>query len=117
MKQYALLSMLLWLFCVPQARGTASADTAHSVESTLGEVTVTAIKQKADLTLHPLASTIINRSQIDRLDMSNIKGASEVAPNFYIPQYGSRMTSSIYVRGIGARIDQPVVGLNLDNVP
>lgn len=117
MKQYALLSMLLWLFCVPQARGTASADTAHSVESTLGEVTVTAIKQKADLTLHPLASTIINRSQIDRLDMSNIKGASEVAPNFYIPQYGSRMTSSIYVRGIGARIDQPVVGLNVDNVP
>ena len=30
---------------------------------------------------------------------------------------GSRMTSSIYVRGIGARIDQPVVGLNVDNVP
>ena len=27
------------------------------------------------------------------------------------------MTSSIYVRGLGARIDQPVIGLNIDNVP
>ena len=32
-------------------------------------------------------------------------------------RYGSRMTSSIYVRGLGARIDQPVMGLNIDNVP
>lgn len=38
-------------------------------------------------------------------------------PNFYIPEYGSRITSSIYVRGMGARIDQPVVGLVVDNVP
>ena len=34
-----------------------------------------------------------------------------------MPQYGSRMTSSVYVRGLGTRIDQPVVGLNIDNVP
>ena len=26
------------------------------------------------------------------------------------------MTSTIYVRGIGARIDQPVVGMNVDNI-
>ena len=38
-------------------------------------------------------------------------------PNFYIPDYGSRMTSSIYMRGQGTRIDQPVVGMNIDNVP
>ncbi len=34
-----------------------------------------------------------------------------------MPDYGSRMTSSIYVRGLGARIDQPVVGLTIDNIP
>ena len=38
-------------------------------------------------------------------------------PNFYQPDYGSRMTSSIYVRGFGSRIDQPVVGMNIDGVP
>jgi outer membrane receptor protein involved in Fe transport len=34
-----------------------------------------------------------------------------------MPDYGSRMTSSIYVRGLGTRIDQPVVGMTVDNVP
>jgi outer membrane receptor protein involved in Fe transport len=46
-----------------------------------------------------------------------MKNVSGVVPNFYMPDYGSRMTSTIYVRGLGARIDQPVVGLNVDNVP
>jgi outer membrane receptor protein involved in Fe transport len=38
-------------------------------------------------------------------------------PNFYQPDYGSKMTSSIYVRGFGARIDQPVIGVTVDGVP
>ena len=96
---------------------------AHSVDSEpdsvkhLSEVTVTTIKQSALLELQPAAATVVSRSRIERLNIVSMQGISEVAPNFYIPDYGSRMTSSIYVRGIGARIDQPVVGLNVDNVP
>lgn len=84
---------------------------------TIGEVSVTAIKQGLDLRLQPVAATIVGRSEAERLGISSMKGVSDVAPNFFIPDYGSRMTSSIYVRGLGARIDQPVVGLNVDNVP
>lgn len=83
----------------------------------LTEVTVTAIKQSADIRLHPQASTIVGEKRLNRLGVVSLKGMSELAPNFYMPDYGSRITSSIYVRGIGARIDQPVVGLNVDNVP
>ncbi|MCI9608218.1 MAG: TonB-dependent receptor [Muribaculaceae bacterium] len=117
MKYRLLIAALLWIYGTSAAICAEPADSAFSLESTVGEVTVTAIKQKADLTLHPLASTVINRRQVERLNIATVKGASEIAPNFYIPDYGSRMTSSIYVRGIGARIDQPVVGLNVDNVP
>ena len=46
-----------------------------------------------------------------------MKNLSQTVPNFHAPDYGSRMTSSIYVRGLGARIDQPVIGLNIDNLP
>lgn len=92
-------------------------DTLTRLEKAIGEVTVTAIKQAADLTLHPVAGTVVNRAQVERLNIASVRGVSELAPNVYMPQYGSRMTSSIYVRGIGARIDQPVVGLNIDNVP
>ena len=38
-------------------------------------------------------------------------------PNLYMPSYGSSMTSSIYVRGLGSRLDQPVVQIIVDGVP
>ncbi|MCM1022391.1 MAG: TonB-dependent receptor [Muribaculum sp.] len=90
---------------------------ADSLAVELAEVSVTAIKQGLAERGQALASTVVGKAQIERLNVLTIKNVSEVAPNFYMPDYGSRMTSSIYVRGLGARIDQPVVGLNVDNVP
>lgn len=84
---------------------------------TLNEVTVTAIKQAEVLSLHPVAATTLGEKAIERYNITTMKGASEIVPNFYVPDYGSRMTSSIYVRGLGARMDQPAVGMNVDNVP
>ena len=46
-----------------------------------------------------------------------VRDLSLITPNLYIPDYGSKMTSSIYIRGIGARIDQPAIGLYVDNIP
>ena len=93
------------------------ADEKADTTLTLGEVSVTAIKQSLDIGSLPVSSTVVGEKELQKLNVVTMKGISEVAPNFYIPDYGSRMTSSIYVRGIGARIDQPVIGLNVDNVP
>lgn len=98
------------------ASETSSGDYATDTLS-LDEVSVTAIKQSNFLGDQPVAYTLVKPDEVRRLNIVSMKNVSEVAPNFYIPQYGSRMTSSIYVRGLGARIDQPVVGLNVDNVP
>lgn len=108
---------------VSQAANTAMPEPAGAPAEwadttvTLGEVGVTAIKATAAIDRLPVASTVVGEREVERLNITTIKGMSEVAPNFYIPDYGSRMTSSVYIRGIGARIDQPVVGLNVDNVP
>lgn len=83
----------------------------------LSEVRVTAIKQSSSLLRQPVTVTTVRQPEIERLNVAGMKGLSEIAPNFYMPDYGSRMTASIYVRGIGARIDQPAVGLNVDNIP
>lgn len=83
----------------------------------IGEVTVTSIKQARSLLRQPVSVTTLRHDELERLNVAGIKGVSDIAPNFFMPEYGSRMTSSIYVRGIGARIDQPAVGLNVDNVP
>ena len=45
------------------------------------------------------------------------KDFSQLVPNLYMPDYGSSMTSSIYVRGLGNRINDPVLGMVVDGVP
>lgn len=84
---------------------------------TLGELNVIALKQEEMLRDDAVASTVIGWTELEQLNTVALKGISEVVPNFYIPDYGSRITSTVYVRGIGARMDQPAVGLNVDNVP
>ena len=83
----------------------------------MDNVQVTAIKQGLTLRNRPVAASVVGRETIERRGVTAIKELSQLVPNFHIPDYGSRMTSSVYVRGLGARIDQPVMGLNVDNVP
>ena len=114
-----LLSLLLTFL----SAGAAPADTpvtyapADTAALQLGEVSVTSIKQSSSLLRQPVTVTTVSQGQIERFNIAGMKGVSEIAPNFFMPDYGSRMTSSIYVRGIGARIDQSAVGLNIDNIP
>lgn len=83
----------------------------------LDELNVLAVKQQPNLFNHAVSATVISADAIQQLGVADIKQLSDVVPNFYIPDYGSRITSSIYVRGIGSRIDQPAVALNVDNLP
>ena len=110
--RYAILAVLM-----PAALMVKAVQTDSDSTLWLDDVTVTAIKQTTNLSLQPLASTVLNAGDIEAWNVKAVKNISEIAPNFYAPDYGSRMTSSIYVRGIGARMEQPVVGLNVDNVP
>ena len=101
---------------------TAAVATAKSIENvedtlSLGEVTITAIKQSADLRSQATALTVINRKDAERNRVVSMRLGAEMVPNLFIPDYGSRMTSTVYVRGIGTRIDQPAVGLTVDNMP
>ena len=95
--------------------GASAGDSIHSRE--LKPIEVLGVKQMADGGVAVEAVTKISGAEARRLGIEAPKDISLVAPNFYMPDYGSRMTSSIYVRGLGARIDQPVVGLTIDNIP
>lgn len=89
---------------------------ADSLAVALNEVNVTAVKETAQLREEAQAATILTRAQLEQTGVAGIKGISDEVPNFFMPDYGSRITSTIYVRGIGARMDQPSVGLIVDNV-
>ncbi len=89
---------------------------SDTLVSQLSDLNVIALKQESQLRNEAVSATLIGTSAIERLNAVSLKGVSDAVPNFYMPDYGSRVTSSIYVRGIGARMDQPAVGLNVDNV-
>lgn len=74
-------------------------------------------KQHFGLRYQPISSTVVTQSQMEQERVLSIKDLSSMVPNFYQPDYGSKMTSSIYVRGFGTRIDQPVIGVMVDGVP
>lgn len=73
-----------------------------TVITRLREVRVVGVKQS--LTTELSAVTSIDPAEISRLNIVTMKDASELVPNFYMPQYGSRATSSIYVRGLGREL-------------
>lgn len=89
-------------------------DTSLYVTSLRG-VEVVGVKQGLSR-LTDLTSSI-NATQIDRENVLSVRDISLMVPNLFMPKYGSRQTSSIYMRGLGSRIDQPAVGLNVDNIP
>lgn len=83
----------------------------------LEEVNVSAVKSGDVLRRSAVSSSLVTAEEMRRLGAVSVKGISDALPNFFMPDYGSRITSSMYVRGIGARMDQPAVGLTVDNVP
>ena len=78
---------------------------------------VSSVKISDDEASNAYSTTSLRRADLEHRHISSVKELSAIAPNFYQPDYGSRMTSSMYVRGFGSRIDQPVVGMNIDGVP
>lgn len=78
---------------------------------------VSSVKEHGGVRQQPSSVTMLNRQQMESARITSLKGVSSLAPNLYIPDYGSRLTSAIYIRGIGSRINTPAVGLYVDEIP
>lgn len=82
----------------------------------LDEISVFSTKE-TNLKNAPVASTLIGSEKIDQLQMNSIRDLSVRVPNFFIPDYGSAMSSSPYMRGVGSRSSGQAITLYVDNVP
>ena len=83
----------------------------------LRELTVVATKENSPYREQPLSVSTLGLQTLQANQIWSLKGVSYLVPNFYMPDYGSRLTSAIYIRGIGSRINTPAVGLYVDDVP
>lgn len=80
-------------------------------------VVVGSPREHVALQKQPLAVSSLSSADLEHRTLTSLKDVSAYVPNFVMPDYGSRLTSSIYIRGIGSRINAPAVGLYVDDMP
>lgn len=116
MTDFLLISLLTTLLPTSEPIEAERVDSLRQVQ--LDEVNVvTTIKENGQMRQQPWAVTLIGKGQLTDHHVTSLKGAGVLVPNLFMPDYGSRMTSAIYIRGIGSRINTPAVGLYVDNIP
>ena len=110
------LNILALFLLIAEAKASSEIPT-DTLFRNIEQVEITASIKGSDKRSTPISTTSLTMQRLEERGVSSIKELSALAPNFYQPDYGSSITSSIYVRGFGSRIDQPVLGITLDNMP
>lgn len=84
----------------------------------LNEVIIsTSTKETNDLRILPASVSVITPFAIETRKIVNVKDLSTVVPNFFIPDYGSKLSVPVYIRGIGERSTGQSIGMYVDNMP
>ncbi len=84
----------------------------------LDEVVVSgSVKETNELENLPTAVSVVSPRQLQEGRVESLPALSALVPNLFIPSYGSKVSTPIYIRGIGARLGPQTVGLYVDNVP
>lgn len=100
----------------PDAAAGMPADTSRVID--LDELTVVARpKEIGRLRSLPLSSSVFSGHEMQSLGITDLSSLSDYVPSFSMPSYGSRLTSSVYVRGIGSRSGSPAIGVYYDGMP
>ena len=91
-------------------------DTSRVVD--LDEVVVVAQpKETFRLRRQAVSSSVLTSGEMQRLNVHQLSQLAQYVPSFAMPSYGSRLTSSMYIRGLGSRISNSAIGVYYDNIP
>lgn len=75
-----------------------------------------AVAGKSDINVTGMVSSI-PAANLRQYGVNNPKGIAGIVPGLHLPDYGASLTSTIYVRGFGSRMENPVIGLYIDDFP
>ena len=64
-----------------------------------------------------VSSTSLSAKTLAAFATRDMRDVATRVPSFVMPCYGSRYTSSVYVRGIGSRVNNPAIGMYVDDIP
>jgi len=89
-----------------------------SMRINLDEVVVArSMRENSFLNDLPVSYSVVSGKQMEVMNACNLRSLSVYIPNLYVPDYGSKITSAVYIRGIGSRMNTSAVGFYVDNIP
>lgn len=112
-----LLGLLCMLSGAQAQKVILSRDSSYIPPVQLESFEIKASKEKNVLQELPMAASVLKGRHVEQQEINSLTELSSRVPNLFMPDYGSKLTSPIYIRGIGSRINSPSVGLYVDNVP
>ena len=80
-------------------------------------IIVSSTKETNELKKLPGSISIISPRMMEERKIISIVDLSTIIPNFFVPRYGSKMSTPVYIRGIGERSTGQAVGVYVDNMP
>lgn len=104
--------LLIIAFLIPLNAISQTKDTID-----IEEITINAEKVGTKMQKMPVSVSYIPSKKLEAQNVNNLTELSARIPNLFMPDYGSRLTTPIFIRGIGARINSPSVGLYVDGIP
>ncbi|MDR1257897.1 MAG: TonB-dependent receptor [Tannerellaceae bacterium] len=113
---YCVLTTLVAALSLQDAKADAiePADTIKTYN--IDELVVTSsTKETNDLLTLPGSVSVISPQAAAGRQINALKDIGSLVPNLHIPDYGARLTSAVYIRGVGARSSGQSVGLYVDD--
>ncbi|MCG6187193.1 TonB-dependent receptor [Maribellus maritimus] len=92
-------------------------DTTNTPDILIDEITVKSPKELPLVREIPTSISLLPARKLENDEIHSLTDISSKVPNFFMLDYGSKLQSSVFVRGIGSRLGSPSVGLYVDNVP
>ena len=124
------MGRLIGLTCAAFFATAASADTPDANGNTtamvndssrvydIDEIVVTSRPKDAfNLRRQPISATSLSNQDLKNIGAKDLRDLSAFIPSFSMPNYGTRYTSSLYMRGFGSRVNNPAIGIYIDDMP
>ena len=124
------MGRLIGLTCAAFFATAASADTPDANGKTtamvndssrvydIDEIVVTSRPKDAfNLRRQPISATSLSNQDLKNIGAKDLRDLSAFIPSFSMPNYGTRYTSSLYMRGFGSRVNNPAIGIYIDDMP
>ncbi len=112
----ALLGFNGGLFAIDNSKKVIPNDSI-TITKQLQPVIIRSQRRIEELRSVPAAISVFSPGMIEHNGITTVKDITSRTPNFYMPQYGNKVNSPIYIRGIGSKFNTPGIAFYVDNVP